>query len=104
MIRTAVVGVGNFGKNHVRVVHQSERAQLAGIVEPDAARAEAAAKEYGCRVFPTLESLKGEVDAAVVAAPTNLHAAIGTALLEAGIDVLMEKPIVEDLVGVERLQ
>lgn len=104
MIGTAVVGTGNFGKNHVRVVSQSGRAALAGIVEPDAVRAQAVAKEFGCRVFASLAELKGEVDAAVVAAPTNLHASIGCELLEAGIDVLMEKPIAEDLAGAERLQ
>ncbi len=104
MIRTAVVGTGNFGKNHARIVHRSARAQLAGIVEPDAARAEAVSAEYGCRVFPSLESLQGQVDAAIVAAPTNLHASIGTALLESGIDVLMEKPIAEDMAGALRLE
>jgi predicted dehydrogenase len=47
--------------------------------------------------------LAGRVDAAVVAAPTSVHAEIGCWLLEAGIDVLVEKPIAADLAGAERL-
>jgi predicted dehydrogenase len=104
MTRVAVIGVGNFGKNHLRVVKESERATLAGLVEIDAARAEAAAAEHNCRVFPALESMRGEVDAAVVATPTHTHAEVGCALLDMGIDVLMEKPIAEDMAGARRLQ
>jgi predicted dehydrogenase len=55
-------------------------------------------------VFPALESLRGEVDAAVVATPTHTHAEVGCALLDMGIDVLMEKPIAEDMAGARRLQ
>jgi predicted dehydrogenase len=104
MTRVAVIGVGNFGKNHLRVVSESGRATLAGLVEIDAPRAGAAAAGHNCRVFPALESLRGEVDAAVVATPTHTHAEVGCALLDMGIDVLMEKPIAEDMAGARRLQ
>ncbi|MDX1981923.1 MAG: Gfo/Idh/MocA family oxidoreductase [Bryobacteraceae bacterium] len=104
MTRVAVVGVGNFGKNHLRVVKESDRATLAGLVDIDQARALTAASEYDCRVFPTLESLRGAVDAAIVATPTNTHAEVGCALLSTGIDVLVEKPIAGDMEGARGLQ
>jgi predicted dehydrogenase len=53
--------------------------------------------------FATLGELKGNVDAAVVAVPTSLHAEVGCELLESGIDVLVEKPIAADLASARRL-
>lgn len=104
MIRMAVVGAGNFGRNHLRVIHESPRAELVAVVDTDAARAEAAHKEFGCCIVPGLAALRGQVDAAVVATPTNTHAGVGCELLTLGIDVLMEKPIAEDLAGARRLE
>jgi predicted dehydrogenase len=54
-------------------------------------------------VFTDFRRLAGEVDAAVVAVPTSSHAEVGCALMEAGIDVLVEKPIAQDLASAERL-
>src|ERR1700730_15577908 len=94
--RVAVIGAGQFGQNHCRVVHES-RARLCAIVDADAARATAAAAHYSTRPLPHAGGLTGQVDAAVVADPTSAHAEIGCLLLEAGIDVLVEKPIAGDL-------
>ena len=101
-IRTAVVGAGSFGRHHLRILSKSERATLAGVVDIDSNRAAAAASEFDCPVS-TLEELMGKVDAAVVAVPTSSHADVGCALLENGIDVLMEKPIAADLKSARRL-
>jgi len=92
-IRIAVVGAGQFGRNHCRVVEQSARAELAAVVDIDPARAPIA--DY--------RELSGKVDAAIVAAPTSAHAEIGCWLLEHGIDVLVEKPIAPDLESAGRL-
>jgi predicted dehydrogenase len=101
-LRVAVVGAGQFGLNHMRVVKQSERAELAAVCDTDPARAAAAAIRYGC---PALElaQLAGRAEAAIVAAPTSAHAAVGCQLLEAGLDVLVEKPIAPDLASARRL-
>ncbi len=101
--RLAVVGAGQFGRNHCRVVHESERAALAYIVDSDAARAAEAAALYGAEPLTDFHQLAGRVDAAIVATPTVVHEAAGCALLEAGIDVLVEKPIAPDLVSADRL-
>jgi predicted dehydrogenase len=102
-LRVAVVGAGAFGRNHMRVVKLSERAELVAVVDTSAERAREAAGLYGCQVLADLALLAGRVDAAIVAVPTSAHAAVGCALLEAGIDVLVEKPIALDLASGRRL-
>jgi predicted dehydrogenase len=103
MIRLAVIGAGQFGKNHCRVVRESQRAELVAVVDIDPARAHAAAAEYGCEAIGDYRELAGRVDAAVVAAPTSVHTEIGCWLFHAGIDALVEKPIAPDLASADRL-
>src|SRR5260221_250146 len=100
-IRVAVVGAGQFGRNHVRVARQAERAELVAVVDIDATRAAEAAE--GCLALSDYRDLRGRVDAAIVAAPTVAHAEIGCALMQAGIDVLVEKPIAPDLESASQL-
>ena len=103
-IRVAVVGTGEFGRNHVRVWREIEGAELVGIVDSNGARAQKIASEFGVRVLPGIESLAAEsVDAVSLAAPTKEHAVIGCRLLEAGHDVLVEKPIASSLEEADRL-
>src|SRR3954451_1419004 len=103
MIRTAVVGAGQFGRNHCRVVHESPRAQLAFVVDSNLARAAEAAEQYGAEAIADFRALAGQVDAAIVATPTTIHEEVASALLDAGIDVLVEKPITPDLASAARL-
>jgi predicted dehydrogenase len=102
-IRVAVIGAGVFGRHHLRVLSQSLNATLVGVVDADRERAAQAAAEHNCLTFATLGELQGEIDAAVVAVPTSLHAEVGCELLAAGIDVLVEKPIAADLASAGRL-
>ena len=88
--RIAVVGAGAFGRNHCRVVHESEQAELTAVVDLDMARAQEAAAQYGARALARAGELAGLVEAAIVAAPTTAHEEIGVALMDAGIDVLVE--------------
>ncbi len=102
-IRTAVVGAGQFGRNHLRVLSQSERAELCAVADSDPARAAQAAAEFGCQSVADFRLLEGKVEAAIVAVPTTLHAEVGSALLERGIHCLVEKPIAGDLAEADRL-
>jgi len=106
----AVVGAGAFGRNHARVYQQltkeRESIRLAGIVDTDLARAEAVAKEFNCRPFGSIQQListHSEVQAASVAVPTVHHLAVSRQLMEAGIDVLVEKPIAPSLPDADQL-
>ena len=98
-VRVVVIGTGQIGKNHCPGwSHETERAELTVVFDADAARAEEAAKQYGSRAVGSLAELAaGLADAAVVAAPTTATKKIGCRLMEAGIDVLVEKPIAPTL-------
>jgi predicted dehydrogenase len=97
-IRVAVVGAGEFGKNHIRVWRELEGAELAGIVDTNGERARQVAAEFGTEVIRDLDALAAAgVDAASVAVPTKEHARVGCHLLDAGVDVLVEKPMASSL-------
>jgi predicted dehydrogenase len=102
-VRIAVVGAGAFGQNHCRVVHESEHAELAAIVDTDAARAAELAAKYNTVALTDARELVGRADGAIVAVPTTRHAEVGCLLLDAGLDVLVEKPIATDLAEADRL-
>jgi predicted dehydrogenase len=98
LIRVAVVGVGEFGRNHVRVWRETEGAELAGVVDTNAERSAKIAREFGTRALPSAAALAAErVDAVSLAVPTQQHASVGCELLAAGHDVLVEKPMAASL-------
>jgi predicted dehydrogenase len=92
-IRVAVVGCGEFGRNHARVYREVENAELVGVFDRDEKRAAQIAQEFQTRTFQSLGELRGAVDAASVAVPTVSHRETGSELLGMGIDVLVEKPM-----------
>src|SRR5438270_5763792 len=116
-IPVAVIGVGAFGRNHARVYRQlsdshskedgsSASVRLVGVVDHDLKRADAVGKEFNCRAFGSIEQLiesRHEVRAASVAVPTVHHLAASRALMQAGIDVLIEKPITSSLAEADEL-
>ena len=102
-VRIAVVGAGSFGRHHLRVLKQSPHAELTAVVDTNPERAQAAAAEFGCAAVSDLRQLSGLVDAAVIAAPTSVHAEIGCTLLEKGLDLLIEKPIAPDHASAQKL-
>jgi predicted dehydrogenase len=101
--RLALIGAGQFGRNHARVISESPRARLAYVVDIDSARAAEVAALYGAQPLTDVRAVIGKVDAAVVAVPTTAHADVACPLLEAGIDVLVEKPIAPDLATASQL-
>ena len=93
-IRVAVVGVGEFGRNHVRVWAEMEGVELVGVVDINASRAAQVAAEFTTRVIRDIDALKMEkIDAVSIAVPTKEHSSLGCRLLDWGMDVLVEKPI-----------
>jgi len=102
-VRVAVVGAGEFGRNHARVYRELEGAELVAIVDRDATRAEKAAAEFGGQALSDIEALRGRVDAVSLAVPTVSHAETGVRLLEMGIDVLVEKPMAVSLAEADTL-
>jgi len=102
-IRVAVVGTGEFGRNHARVYRELDGAELVGVFDENLERATAVAGEYQTQVLKSLEELPGRVDAASVAVPTVAHAEVGCRILEMGLDVLVEKPMAVNLAEADAL-
>jgi predicted dehydrogenase len=109
-ISVAVVGVGVFGRNHARVYkeleQQGEPVRLLGVVDPDTSRADAVAREFGCKAFGSVLQMvttHSEVQAASIAAPTVHHLSVAQDLMKAGVDVLIEKPLATTLREAEEL-
>jgi predicted dehydrogenase len=109
-VNVAVIGVGAFGRNHARVYkeleQQGEPLRLLAVVDKDVARADAVAREFGCRSFGSLDQLVStysEVQAASVTVPTVQHLAAAEKLMDAGVDVLIEKPLATSLSEADEL-
>lgn len=100
--RVAVIGAGAFGKNHARVYHELHEeglVEFCGIVDADISRAQEHAQKYNVPAFASIDDLlrSTKPDAASVAVPTIHHSAVARQLMEAGVDVLIEKPIAATL-------
>jgi predicted dehydrogenase len=96
-IRAGVVGTGHMGQYHVLVYAELPDVELVGVVDADAGRAAAVAAQYDTSVFPDHRALVGRVDVVSIAVPTNQHFAVARDLLEAGVSVLVEKPMTATL-------
>lgn len=96
-IRAGVVGTGHMGQYHVLVYAELSDVDLVGVVDLDADRAKTIAAGYDTRAFTDHRQLIGLVDVASVAVPTEEHFAVARDLLEAGISVLVEKPMASTL-------
>ena len=92
-LRMAVVGAGRLGTFHARLAAQHENVALAAIVDPFASAREQLAAELSTSSIANIEDAVGEIDAAIVAAPTTLHYDICKKMLTNGIHLLVEKPI-----------
>jgi len=97
MIRVAVVGAGHFGREHARIYSTSENAQLVAVCDINEASGRTVAETVGARFVTDFRELIGEVDAVSLAVPTESHHAIACALMEAGISLLVEKPMTRTL-------
>jgi predicted dehydrogenase len=105
-LRTAVIGVGHLGGQHARIhaaLAAEERAKFVSVCDLEEERARAAASEREAAWTTDWRTLLGKVDAVSLAVPTESHCEIGCALLEAGIDVLVEKPISRTLEEADRM-
>ena len=102
-VRAGVVGTGALGRHHARVWTGVAGARLVGVHDSDPARAAEVAAQHGCRAYPDLASLLADVDALSVAVPTVLHHAVARQALDAGCDVLVEKPMTATLAEADDL-
>ncbi len=98
-LRAAVIGVGAMGRHHVRVYDQLEQTQLVGVADVSLEAAARVGHTYGVPAYADYRSLldREKPDIVTVAVPTQYHRAVTEAALEAGVHVLVEKPIAATL-------
>ncbi len=102
-IRTAVVGVGHFGRYHADKYATLERSDLIAVCDTDRETAGAVAAKHGVRAVSDYRELLGKVDAVSVVVPTTAHREIAEPFLENGVHVLVEKPVTDDLADADAL-
>lgn len=91
------MGVGYLGQFHAEKLAGAKGAELVAVIDTDAARAKAIAARHGCAAHTDPAALAGAIDLACVVVPTEAHRAVAAPLLEAGVHVLVEKPIARTL-------
>jgi predicted dehydrogenase len=92
-IRAGVIGVGKMGGFHLAKLLQNPRCEVVGIFDPDLDRAHVLAAEKGVKAFSNLGELLFEIDAAIIASPTDFHFSVAREAMAAGVHVLVEKPL-----------
>jgi predicted dehydrogenase len=99
LVRIAIIGQGHIGQAHVSAVRDVPSAVLACIVDqhPPAGAVSADQPPFFASIEEMLQSI--DVDAAIVCTPDHTHVEFSKQLLQAGIDVLCEKPICTDVSG-----
>lgn len=101
-VRVMLVGAGSMGSLHARVLAQSDRVNLVGVVEPREEPGRAVAERYGTTWTPEVGSLSN-VDAVVVAAATPTHHKLALDVLGQDVPLLVEKPVCDDLAATEEV-
>ena len=92
-VKVGVIGIGNMGWHHARVLSLLRDADLVGVADPDESRGKLAVEQFQCEWFKDYHDLISKVDAICIAVPTLLHHKVGLDCLMAGVNVLIEKPI-----------
>ncbi len=92
-VKVGVIGIGNMGWHHARVLSLLKDANLIGVADPDSERGNIAKKQFNCDWFKDYRVLLDQVEAVCIAVPTLLHHKVGIDCLNAGKHVLIEKPI-----------
>lgn len=92
-LRIAVVGAGNMGANHARVLSAMKGVELVGIVDPDRGKAKTLAHRHDCTAYGDPSELIGICEAVTIASSSTSHADVGTFLLGQGLPCMVEKPL-----------
>jgi predicted dehydrogenase len=106
MLRTAVIGVGHLGEQHARIhaaLSAENKIHLVSVCDLDRARATEIGERWSVESTTDWRTLIGKVDAISLAVPTESHSEIACGLLQAGVHVLVEKPISRTIEEADRM-
>src|SRR5262245_42559076 len=93
LLRVAVIGVGHLGQHHARILGSLPGVALTAVVDVNRSRADTIAAANRTRAVYDAGDLEGQIDAVTVAVPTERHRELAAPFLEAGVPVLVEKPL-----------
>jgi predicted dehydrogenase len=102
-LRIGVIGVGSLGYHHARIARDLADVVCAGIHDLDAPRLVEVARALEVEPFAELDPLIDACDAVIIAVPTRAHEEVATRALEAGCDILVEKPLASTLAAADRI-
>ncbi len=102
-LKLGVIGAGYLGELHIKKLRDMANVQLIGFVDTDPHRARYISQHYKIKAFSGPEDLLSDLDACVVSVPTTLHFEVGKKVLEAGVNLFMEKPLCKEVSEAEEL-
>jgi predicted dehydrogenase len=103
MVRIGVVGVGSLGFHHARILRGMSGVAMRGIHDSRAERLAEVAAELDVTPHALPDTLLDDVDAVVIAVPTNAHEDVALAAIARGVHILVEKPIAPTLEAADRI-
>ena len=103
MLNVGVIGVGYLGQHHARIFSELENVRLVAVVDTDQKRAGDIASKYGCAQYTDFREIFDKVDALSIVTPTITHFETAIECINAGKDILIEKPITNTILEAERL-
>ncbi len=94
-LKAAVIGVGSMGRNHARVYTELADVTLVGVADANLVTAQGIAAKHGARAYADYEKMleQEKPDLVTIAVPTRLHRDVAIKAMDAGANVLVEKPI-----------
>ena len=104
MLKVGVLGAGHLGKIHLRLLEQSEKYELVGFFDPFKESAEKVAKEFGYRLFDSIEELITAVEVVDIVTPTLSHFDCAKMAIENGRHIFIEKPITKTVLEAEAIK
>ncbi len=102
-LRAGVIGVGYLGRFHAQKYAALPGVDLVGVVDADQARAEEVAGEVDTKAYTDYSELLDRVDLVSIVVPTHLHFKVAKAALDAGVHILLEKPVTQTVAEADEL-
>ena len=104
MLKAGVLGAGHLGKIHLRLLQQSEKYELVGFFDPFTENAQKVAKEFGYKLFDSIEELIAAVEVIDIVTPTLSHFECAKMAIEKGRHIFLEKPITKTVLEAEAIK
>ncbi len=104
MLKAGVLGAGHLGKIHLRLLQESKMYELVGFFDPFKENAKKVAKEFGYKLFDSVEELIAAVEVVDIVTPTLSHFECAKKAIEIGRHIFIEKPITKTVLEAEAIK